>query len=705
MKRLITIFVTVLSVALSLATFSHAEDFSTISKPVARGAQSDESVYFVMTDRFENGDTSNDTAGLTGGRLASGYEPTEPGWWHGGDFKGLTKRLGYIHDMGFTAIWITPPVKQQYFQGSSAGYHGYWGIDFTTVDPHLGTEADFREMVDAAHKLGMKVIMDVVANHTADVIYYKLSATEYLDSIKFPYKSATGKPFDPAKVAGLATFPKLSVNKSFPYVPLVAPFSKNIKKPNWLNDLTNYHNRGDSTFSGQSMFDGDFFGLDDLFTEKPEVVKGWTQVWSSWITKFGIDGLRIDTFRHVNPEFWRAVIPAVLKVAQSQGKSDFPIFGEVADSNPQILSDYLLTHQTPSVLDFGFQKNISSFVKYGISGNNLAEFFNSDDLYTTSTTSAYGLATFLGNHDMGRIGMQLAKAVPTGEPQILLERAKLANATLFLLRGGPVLYYGDEKGMIGTGGDKLARQDMFPTLVEEWKTEDRIGQAPIGDASSFDVANPLRSQVSEIQGVIKSNPALRFGTEQVRDTHNGVLVVTRYQDGQEYLVAFNGADDSKEIVTKVETADGSWKSILGQSGIYESQNNQISLSLPARSYIVLKADKNYVANSNVSISPIGVHAADFSTTLQELSVKANQNGYLTVTFAYRTSGSTWKTIGSTDRTTVKTDQTDGGLYRVFFDLSKISRASKVQLIAVAKGPDGKVVASPIKEMPKSSKGA
>jgi glycosidase len=194
----------------AIATHANASNYGDLSRPVARGPQSDESVYFVVTDRFENGDTSNDQAGLTGGRLASGYEPSEPGWWHGGDLKGLTRRLSYIRNMGFTAIWITPPVKQRYFQGSSAGYHGYWGVDFTTVDPHLGTEADFKNMVDAAHKLGMKVIMDVVANHTADVIYYKLNATEYLDATKYPYKTASGKPFDPSKVAGLPTFPNLS---------------------------------------------------------------------------------------------------------------------------------------------------------------------------------------------------------------------------------------------------------------------------------------------------------------------------------------------------------------------------------------------------------------------------------------------------------------------------------------------------------------
>ena len=679
----------------ALATYANASNYGDLSRPVARGPQSDESVYFVVTDRFENGDTSNDQAGLTGGRLASGYEPSEPGWWHGGDLKGLTQRLSYIRNMGFSAIWITPPVKQRYFQGSSAGYHGYWGVDFTTVDPHLGTEADFKNMVDAAHKLGMKVIMDVVANHTADVIYYKLNATEYLDASKYPYKTASGKPFDPSKVAGLPTFPNLSAKISFPYVPLVAPFSKNEKKPNWLNDLTNYHNRGDSTFSGPSMMDGDFYGLDDLFTEKPAVVKGWTDVWSSWITRFGIDGLRIDTFRHVNPEFWRAVIPAVLKVAAQQGKTDFPIFGEVADSNPQILSEYVLTHQTPSVLDFGFQKNVSSFVRFGTSGNGLAEFFNSDDLYTTATTSAYGLATFLGNHDMGRIGMQISKAVPQGDSVALLDRAKLANAALFLLRGGPVLYYGDEKGMIGSGGDKLARQDMFATQVDDWKTEPRIGQAPIGDASSFDVPNPLEFQIQRLQQLIKANPALRNGTQQTLSTDNGLLVVSRYLDGQEYVVAFNGSDEAQDVKVSVGTPNSDWESISGESQKVFTDGSQLSFSLQARKYVVLKSSKRYQPTSQVKLSPLSVQSADFSSTLFEISVKPDQPQYLTVTFSYQIDNKPWKTIGSSDRTTVQTPQTDGGKYRVFLDSSGFQRNTTLKFVAVARDATGNLAASPI----------
>ena len=672
------------------------EDFSNLAREVARGPQSDESVYFVVTDRFENGDPSNDEAGLNGGRLASGYEPTEPGWWHGGDLQGLTTRLPYIREMGFTAVWITPPVKQRYFQGSSAGYHGYWGVDFTTVDPHLGTENDFKEMVERAHDLGLKVIVDVVANHTADLIYYKLNKTEYLDATKFPYRTATGKAFKPAQFAGSKKFPQLKSTTSFPYIPQIAPFSKNEKKPSWLNDLTNYHNRGDSTFSGPSMMDGDFYGLDDLFTEKPEVVKGWIDVWSDWIRRYRIDGLRIDTFRHVNPEFWKAVIPEVLKVAKAEGIKDFPIFGEVADSNPQILSEYIQSHQVPSVLDFGFQKNISSFVRFGTSGNTLAEFFNSDDLYTTTSTSAYGLATFLGNHDMGRIGLQLEKAVPQGDSKTLLERANLANAALFLLRGGPTLYYGDEKGMIGTGGDRDARQDMFPTQVEDWKSETRIGQSPIGAQSSFDVQNPLHLQITELQKIIAANPALRYGTQQVQNTENGLLVFTRYLAGQEFLVALNGSDEVKKISALVNTKDSGWSVVSGADTAIDSSLNSIDFTLPPRTYIVLKAREKYLGIKGDNLSKLSVKAADFSSTLKEISVSSTYNQYLNVTFAYRLQGKKWVIIGTTDRKTVQTNQTQGNLYRIFFDSAQIPKGSKAQFVAVGKSAAGEIFSSPVK---------
>ncbi|MEY4055676.1 MAG: hypothetical protein RL519_1011, partial [Pseudomonadota bacterium] len=114
-----------------------------------------EVVYFVLPDRFENGDPKNDTGGLKGDRLKTGYDPTSKGFYHGGDLRGLTSRLDYIQGLGATAIWFAPVFKNKVIQGpkgdESAGYHGYWVIDFTQVDPHFGTNEEFKAFVDAAH--------------------------------------------------------------------------------------------------------------------------------------------------------------------------------------------------------------------------------------------------------------------------------------------------------------------------------------------------------------------------------------------------------------------------------------------------------------------------------------------------------------------------------------------------------------------------
>ena len=127
----------------------------------ARSAIASQRIYFVMPDRYANGDPSNDPGGRPGSRVATGYDPADDGWYHGGDLKGLTggctdPKVGLrrVKDLGFTAIWVTPVLKQRWVQGSSASYHGYWGLDFTTVDPHLGTDADFAAFVDCAHSLG-----------------------------------------------------------------------------------------------------------------------------------------------------------------------------------------------------------------------------------------------------------------------------------------------------------------------------------------------------------------------------------------------------------------------------------------------------------------------------------------------------------------------------------------------------------------------
>ena len=154
----------------------------------------DEIVYFVLPDRFENGDAKNDRGGLSGDRLTTGFDPSHKGFYHGGDLKGLVSRLDYIQGLGATAIWLGPIYKNKAVQGGpgqeTAGYHGYWITDFLSVDPHFGNDADMKAFVAATHALGMKVYLDIITNHTADVIQYRECA-----GVACPYRSKGDFPY------------------------------------------------------------------------------------------------------------------------------------------------------------------------------------------------------------------------------------------------------------------------------------------------------------------------------------------------------------------------------------------------------------------------------------------------------------------------------------------------------------------------------
>ena len=691
MKKVIALF-TIAALGISAAGSSAAQNIAALATNIARGAQSDESAYFVMTDRYANGDTTNDNGGVKAGAFDSGFEPSDYGMFHGGDFKGITNSLDRLKKLGFTSIWVTPPVKQLTMQGNSAAYHGYWGLDFTTVDPHLGSEYDFKELVVKAHAIGMKVIIDIVVNHTADVIQYS-DNNSYVSHKSAPYLDAAGKPIDLALVAGKDTFPKLDANISFAKKPSVDAVNANIKKPAFLNDITNYHNRGDSNWSGTSVFDGDFFGLDDVFTEKPEVVKGWIEVWSTWITKFGIDGYRIDTAKHVNPEFWKVFIPAILKAAKAAGKTDFPIYGEIFDSNPLATAQFVRNQAFPGVLDFAFQSNVTAFVTNGRGAEKLVELFNADDLYTTSTTSAYGLTTFLGNHDMGRIGAFIDNAASNEADA--LAKSKLANALLFLLRGGPALYYGDEKGMIGSGGDKASRQDMFPTQVSYWQDEKRIGSDPIGTRSAFDVSNPLEDQITSMQAIIKANPALRSGTQQIRFNNSEIFVVTRYLNGQEYAVVFNSGETAQEVKFSVSTSGSKWMPVLGTAISSSAAGTNLTVKVGATNYVVLKAATKFKAKLTPAVT-LNAPRSDFAMDyLLEISSTVKGDEYNQVTYLVREAGKNWVNIGTSDHRTVKGDIAAAGLYRVFLEPRNYANGTNLEFISIVKNAANKTAVSKI----------
>ena len=329
-------------------------------------------IYFVMPDRFANGDPSNDTGGLDPalGPLEHGFDPTDTGFHHGGDLAGLTEQLDYIADLGMGAIWITPPFTNRWVQGdgtaegSSSSYHGYWQIDWSQVDPHLGTDAEMIAFIEAAHERDLHVYFDIVVNHTGDVITFEPLPGR--DEATFVYRSTENEPYTP-------TF--------------ADPADATVKSPDWLNDPANYHNRGNSTFSGESSLLGDFFGLDDLATERREVIDGMIQLYGDVIERYDIDGFRIDTMKHVDVAFWAEFAPAIRERAAELGKPDFFMFGEVFSSDP-ILNSSFTNVGVPATLDFIVAGGIDRYVAEGGTGDRLAEVFDDDDWFTDADNDA-----------------------------------------------------------------------------------------------------------------------------------------------------------------------------------------------------------------------------------------------------------------------------------------------------------------------------
>ncbi|MEP7331973.1 MAG: pullulanase-type alpha-1,6-glucosidase [Terracoccus sp.] len=650
-----------------------------------------ERFYFLMADRFANGDPANDQGGLTGSRLETGYDPTDSGFYHGGDLKGVQQKLDYIKGLGTTAIWLTPSFKNRPVQGvgsdASAGYHGYWITDFTQIDPHLGSNAEMKSLINAAHAKGMKVYFDIITNHTADVIDYQGGQHGYVSKETKPYQDAAGNVFDDAAVAGTSAFPPLEAKTSFPYQPIFrTPADQTVKVPAWLNDPTMYHNRGDSTFAGESSTYGDFVGLDDLFTERPEVVKGMGEIYKQWVD-FGIDGFRIDTVKHVNLQFWQSFGPDILQHAQAIGRKNFFMFGEVYDGNPAYTSTFTTAGKLPATLDFGFQGAALGFAQSKAT-TGVRDLFAGDDYYTDTDSNAYELPTFLGNHDMGRVAMMLKGAGYGGDE--LLRRDQLATSLMFLSRGQPVVYYGDEQGFTGSGGDKAARQDMFATRTPSYAADPIVGSsAPAGTGEHYDTSSPLYRQIKALSALRTKYPALSDGAQVHRYASDsaGIYAFSRIDKAakREYVVVANNATTPKTATFSTYANDDFLIPILGGGKPLATDGaGRVTLTVPPLTVRAYRAYAPMNRGPASEVYPVTPNAGSVVGGRAEIRAAVPANAFTEVTFLYRTAGtSTWTPIGTDDNAP----------YRVFHDVSGLAKNSIVEYRMIAKDAFGRVSAT------------
>jgi len=638
-----------------------------------------ENFYFLMADRFENGTTGNDLGGLPADRLVSGFDPTAKGFYHGGDLAGIRQRLAYIRGLGTTAIWLTPSFKNKAVQledGPSAGYHGYWITDFTQIDPHLGTNAELAALIGEAHAMGMKVFFDIITNHTADVIDYEEGhRPAYVSKDREPYRTAAGTPFDDRDYAGTTTFPPLSRTESFPYTPF-NPAAAPAKEPAWLNDVTLYHNRGNTTFVGENSLYGDFFGLDDLFTEQPRVVQGMIDIYDTWIRDFGIDGFRIDTMKHVNDEFWQRFGPEVLAYARQHGKRQFFMFGEVFDTTKAFTSHFPTHDRVQAVLDFPFQQAAQNFAANSHPTDELRDFFGGDDWYTDADSNVYQLPTFLGNHDMGRIGRFIKVANSDATDAEALARDRLAHALMYFSRGNPVVYYGDEQGFTGDGGDQDARQDMFPSQVASYNDDDLIGTDATTADDNFDADHPLYQSIGELAAVTRRHRALRDGAQQHRWSSSGpgIYAFSRLDrdDQHEYVVAVNNAEQSETAAIPTYMRDTSFRLVYGSGPqrLRSDTGKLLGVTVGPLSAVVYRAADPLERSRRAPA--VALAAPGPLRDRAEIRADVGGDQFAEVTFLARVGGGGWQPIGTDDNAP----------FRVFHDVADLVPGTRVQYQAV-----------------------
>ncbi len=476
--------------------------FPTIAQVAPNTLWQRQSIYQIITDRFYDGDPSNDNA--DGNYDPAGHRGTSV---HGGDFKGIEEKLDYIKSIGATAIWISPVVLN-----ARGEFHGYAGRDFYKVDPHWGTMADLQHLVRAAHARGILVIDDIVVNHGGNLID---SADPGYPDFKYPPDGYHLRYHNP--------------NRQYP-----PPFDLNTTNP----ALTNlFHNNGFiQNYDDTTQLElGELSGLDDFRTETPYVRDQMTKIYEYWIKEAGFDAFRIDTVKHVEMGFWQQWCPAIHTFATAQGKPDFFMFGEIPHNSDAKVGSYTGAmgggpFKLDSTLDYTLYFEINSvFANPTVSPQKLARHYHAvGKNYDPATQNQ--LVTFLDNHDQPRF-LSISGATTN--------RLKVALAFLYTAQGIPCLYYGTEQAFNGAK-DPWDREDMFAGQFE-WGPS-------TGD--NFNMTHPLFQWVARLNNFRRLYPALQTGVQVILFSNTngpGLFAYTRQLGTQEVFIVFNTATTNQTL--------------------------------------------------------------------------------------------------------------------------------------------------------------
>ncbi|HAH05606.1 MAG TPA: alpha-amylase [Elusimicrobia bacterium] len=503
-----------------------------LASPARAGDWRDEVVYFLMTDRFADGDVKNDDLGF------KEFDPKNGAYYSGGDIAGIRSKLDYIQGLGASAVWLTPPVANVWNDPAlkMSGYHGYWARDFMKLDEHLGTLEDYRGLADDLHRRKMKLIQDIVVNHTGDFFGSDLK----LKSGIVPSTGPTQRPF----------------NLNDPSDPL----QRGASVYHWTSDITDYAN-------DEQRLKWQMSGLDDLNTSSPAVRQALRESYDFWISSVGVDGFRLDTAHYVEHEFWRDFV-------RSKDK-DFLTLGEVwihaepfSDKADKEAAEYLGTKEQPelsAVLNFPLAMELRSVFAKGAAPARLKYRLESLNKFYRD---GLGSGNFVDNHDMARF---LSEGSEDGLAQAL--------AAVFTVPGIPVVYAGTEQGFRETRGS------MF---------KEGYGS---GGQDHFDAGHPLYQLIQELARVRRENDVFRRGTltPLYGEASGAGALAYRLDMGKEKaLVLFNTADEPvllAELETGLETGVRMQPVFLRHLDRFAELRvgERLSMLLPPRAVLALKS--------------------------------------------------------------------------------------------------------------------
>jgi hypothetical protein len=397
-----------------------------------------------------------------------------------------------------------------------------------------------------------------------------------------------------------------------------------------------------------------------------------TEIYKTWIKDMGIDGFRIDTMKHVNDEFWQAFAPDVLEYARRQGKREFFMFGEVFDTTKAFTSHFTTHDDVQAVIDFPFQAAAENFAARSTAASDLRDFFAGDDWYTDADSNVYQLPTFLGNHDMGRIGFFVTRANAGAPDAELVARDRLAHELMYFSRGNPVIYYGDEQGFTGNGGDQLARQTMFASVTPEYLDDDLLGTPATHAVDNFNPAHPLYEAIGDLARLTQRHDALRDGAQIHRFGSSSVYAFSRLdrQHPHEYVVALNNSESAQTAAVPTYMSRGWFDPVYGARRSLKSDSaGRLSVTVPALSAVVYRAEKHVPRSKRAP--DISLKVPSSGRDRVEIGAEVEGSSFYEVTFLARSKHG-WRSIGTDDNAP----------YRVFHDVADKKPGTRIEYKAV-----------------------